>query len=127
MSEKTNKAAYDIPFLRQKMLAHLGKDADAYPHRLEAYFPHVLYKLIAVWGYPEADTYLSGLLVVDRSGRSGFPDDVASELFRLSAIHSMLHLEETKDGWSSVADNGMDNLSGRRASAPKTGSGRSDD
>jgi hypothetical protein len=115
MSEKTNEATYDIPFLRKKMLAYLGKEADAYPHRLEECFPHILYRLIAVWGYPEANDYLGSLLVVDRSGRSGFPDDVASELFRLSAIHGMLHPGKTKnDIWSSLDDNGVDKISGRR-------------
>ncbi|MDR1934166.1 MAG: hypothetical protein LBS49_00990, partial [Candidatus Accumulibacter sp.] len=60
---------YDIPVLRERMLANLGGEADAYPSRVEQRFPRILAKLVAVWGHPEAEAYLNGLLVADRSDR----------------------------------------------------------
>lgn len=93
---------FDIPVLREKMLAKLGGKADAYPHRIEQRFPRILARLVELWGRPEADAYMNGLLVADRADRQGFPDDVASELFRLSMIHAALQPDETdRGGWSS--------------------------
>lgn len=82
-----NRDSYDIPALRQRMLAALGEKAEAYPHQIEQRYPHILEKLVQFWGRAEADAYLNGLMVADRADRKGFPDEVASELFKLSMIH----------------------------------------
>ena len=94
--------SFDIAALRERMLANLGGTADAYPHRIEQRFPRILARLVELWGRPEADAYLNGLLMADRADRQGFPDDVASELFRLSMIHGALQPGKTdRGGWSS--------------------------
>jgi hypothetical protein len=97
------------------MLANLGGKADAYPRLVERHFPRILARLVDLWDSPEADAYLSSLLVADRTDRSGFPDDVVSELFRLSTIHGMLRPEDTQneDGW--LTDSEVSNFFGRRA------------
>jgi hypothetical protein len=109
---------YDIPLLRKRMLANLGGKAEAYPHRTEERFPRILARLADLWGQPEADAYLNDLLMPDRTDRQGFPDDVASELFRLSMIHGALCSEETSshDGWSGAESGGeIDQFLDRRS------------
>jgi hypothetical protein len=107
----------NIPALRERMLAHLGVEADAYPKRLEQSYPRILARLVEIWGFPETDTYLSNLLVADRADRQGFPDDVAGELFRLSMIHDSLRLKESRsDGWTDSGATGVDASLDRRSS-----------
>jgi len=95
---------FDIPSLREKMMAHLGEKADAYPRQLEQRFPRILAKLVEIWGKPAASTYLDGLMFSDdRPNRQGFPSDVASELLRLSMIHDALEAPKkspSQGGWS---------------------------
>lgn len=107
---------FNIPVLRERMLAHLGGKTDAYPNRVEQCFPRILARLVEIWGHPETDVYLSGLLMADRNDRLGFPDDVAGELFRLSMIHDSLRLKETRnEGWTAAAAD-MDASVTRRSS-----------
>ncbi|MDR0577268.1 MAG: hypothetical protein LBI87_06960 [Candidatus Accumulibacter sp.] len=111
-----NTDDYDIPVLRERMLAFLGGKADAYPHRTEERFPRILVRLIEVWGQPEGEAYLNDLLMTDRADRQGFPDDVASELFRLAMIHAALRPENTDGtGWSGSDDGEVGSFFGRRA------------
>lgn len=50
-------------------------------------FPHIVDRLVALWGKPECHEYLEGLLFDNRGGtRQGFPQAVAEELLLLSAI-----------------------------------------
>jgi hypothetical protein len=97
-----NTDDFDIPTLKEKMLAHLGEDAGAYPAQLEKRYPRILAKLVELWGTPQLDTYLDGLLVADRDDRQGFPDDVAGELFKLSMIHTQRRPAPSKPvtGWA---------------------------
>lgn len=83
-----NSISYDAAALRTSLLACLADQANAYPEQTVRQFPHIAARLIDVWGTPEGEHYLQDLLVCDRSDRHGFPDDVASEIFRLSVIHS---------------------------------------
>jgi hypothetical protein len=114
-----SKDNYDIPSLREKLLACLGEKADAYPRQIEQRFPHILAKLVSLWGKPEADAYLNGLMVADRADRQGFPADAASELFRLSMIHGALQPEKPtfQAGWASGdVDSEVDDFFSRRSS-----------
>ena len=98
------KDCFDIPFLREKMLALLGDKASAYPHQIEQHFPRILAKLVDLWGKPAAGAYLNELMFSDdRTNRQGFPSDVASELLRLSMIHDALESPKktpSQGGWS---------------------------
>jgi len=110
---------FNVPLLREKMLAHLGEKADAYPRQIELRFPHILARLVELWGKPEGDAYLNGLMVADRPGRKGFPEDAASELFRLSMIHVALQPAKPSasgPGWaSSEVDTEVDEFFSRRS------------
>jgi hypothetical protein len=112
-----NGTGYDVQVLRERMLAHLGGKTDAYPSQLEKRFPHILERLAAVWGHPEAETYLNSLLMTDRADRVEFPGDVASELFRLMMIHGTLQSAKTQGegGWMSVDDSKVDVSLNRRS------------
>ena len=113
MDDKNNDA---VPVLHERMLAHLGGKADAYPSQLEQRFPRILAKLVEVWDQSEGDAYLNSLLVADRADRTGFPDDVASKLFRLSMIHGALRTESVQSGgWLNSDDSEVVGSLGRRA------------
>lgn len=85
---RRHEQGFDRAFLRQRLLEMLGKEREIYPECLENNFPHVLAKIVMLWGQPEMDTYFQNLMVADRPGRKGFPADAAQELLRLSLAHS---------------------------------------
>ncbi|MCG2577129.1 hypothetical protein LZ012_08970 [Dechloromonas sp. XY25] len=98
--------AAEIAAWREQLMGLLGSDAQHYPKRIEATFPRILGKIVSLWGKPDLDAYLDGLMVSDRPGRQGFPGDVAMEIFHLSTIHAGLHLsdEATGTGWAGIQD-----------------------
>ena len=112
--------SFDIPSLREKMLALLGDKATAYPRQIEQHFPRILAKLVELWGKPAASMFLNDLMFSDdRPNRQGFPSEVASELLRLSMIHDALQSTKkpsSQSGWSDD-DLGADveDLSSRRS------------
>ncbi len=96
---------YDVPQLREQLLAHLGRDnADCYPSHLERLFPRILSKIVTYWGQAKLDAYLDELMVPERPGRKGFPGEVAMEIFRLATVHSALGLTKVDQGtgWAGV-------------------------
>jgi len=73
-------------------LLQILSNCDAnYPHALEAQFPHILEKIVAMWETPEIDDYFAELTVSRRMGRQGFPRAVASEIIYMSMLHSRQH------------------------------------
>ena len=99
--------SFDIPALRAELLAHLGSHADVYPAHVEQSFPRILARIVALWGKPGLDDFLSSLMVSDRPGRQGFPPAVAMEIFRLSMVHGSLGLtpqQAAGTGWSGIED-----------------------
>lgn len=99
-------AAAEIAAWREQLRGLLGSDAQHYPKRLEASFPHILGKIVSLWGKPDLDAYLDGLMVTERTDRQGFQDDVAMEIFHLSTIHAGLHLSNVTSGtgWAGIQD-----------------------
>ena len=99
--------SFDIPALRAELLAHLGSHADVYPAHVEQNFPRILARIVALWGKPGLDDFLSSLMVSDRPGRQGFPPDVAMEIVRLSMLHGVLGFtpqQTAGTGWSGIED-----------------------
>jgi hypothetical protein len=96
----------DIPALKSKLLEALGGDASAYPVAIEQKFPRIFAKIVNLWGRAGLDALLDDLMVSDRPGRQGFPDDVAREIFRLSMVHGALGLTKQRGafGWSGIDD-----------------------
>ena len=58
-----------------------------YPTVLETKFARVFNKIISMWGNPELDAYLDGLMVDKRGGRKGFPMDAMNDILLLSRLH----------------------------------------
>ena len=79
--------------IRAGFLKSLGPTyASAYPQGLEQQFPHIFEKLVGLWGTNDMEPYFDSLLVTKRSGRAGFPTEVADELLRLFSIYHKLGL-----------------------------------
>lgn len=57
---------------------------------MEKDFARVLQKIELFWGEREALTYFDSLLLDNREGRQGFPDDVLSEITLLKQVHDFL-------------------------------------
>jgi len=64
-----------------------GKE-DLYPTALEAKYSRVFNTIMKHWGTEKGDAYFADLLVDKRGGRQGFPPDVASDIAKLSRIHT---------------------------------------
>ena len=75
--------------MNEKILKLLKNKADYYPHHLEKQFPHILEKIVIMWDSAEFDTYLNKFMLDKRDHpRQGFPPEIASEILRLSMLHS---------------------------------------
>lgn len=75
--------------MNENVLKILNNNADFYPHKLEQQFPHILDKIMIMWDSSEFDSYLNKFMLDQRNlARQGFPPEVASEILRLSMIHS---------------------------------------
>jgi hypothetical protein len=75
--------------MNEKILKVLNNKTAYYPHKLEQRFPQVLEKIIIMWDSKEFDTYLNKFMLDKREhARQGFPPEVASEILRLSMLHS---------------------------------------
>lgn len=77
MSERT--------LLSKDLLQVLDEEFGSSPHFLERRFPHVLQRIVGLWGKPEIDAYLYGLLGPLRSGASGFPKEALAEIVMIKA------------------------------------------
>lgn len=53
---------------------------------IESDFPHIMEKLVLVWGYPECFSYLSELIIDNRGNRKGFDMDIMGDLMLLLKI-----------------------------------------
>ncbi len=79
----------------------------AYPVNLDKQFPRVMEKIVKLWGSDEMQPYFEELLLTERQGRAGFPNEVAQELFHLFAVYHRLGLashdpEKPTDIWNWV-------------------------
>ncbi|RFC37792.1 MAG: hypothetical protein DID92_2727743091 [Candidatus Nitrotoga sp. SPKER] len=74
--------------MNQKLLQLLDGAEDKYPHALEQQFPHVVNKIIELWGSPAIDQYFIDLMLHTRAvPREGFPPAIAKEIFDLNLIN----------------------------------------
>ena len=86
--------------MNEKILKLIGNKAEYYPHKLEQQYPHILDKIMIMWDSPEFDSYLNKFMLDKREHfRHGFPDDVASEILRLSMLHSDLYGTLAAGSW----------------------------
>jgi uncharacterized protein len=77
--------------MNEKILKLLHNKSEYYPHNIEKQFPHILEKIMMMWDSGEFDTYLNKFMIDKRDHpRQGFPPEVASDILRLSMLHSEL-------------------------------------
>lgn len=113
---KASPPTYDIPALRAQLLARLGPCAADYPQQVEKRFPHILAKLVELWDSAELELYIDRLVFCDRDGRSGFPEEVALELFHLGTALRTLGLVKPSvgTGWNGLVQAGSADVGSRR-------------
>ena len=91
--------------MNNNILKGLGGDANFYPNHLEQQYPHLFDRIFTLWDSPEFDTEINHLLLDKRDHfRQGFPTEVASELLRLSVLHSEQAGKIVPDGWVDSSD-----------------------
>lgn len=74
--------------MNKKLLELLDGAEDKYPHTLEQNFPHIISKVIELWGSPASHQYFIDLMLHTRAvPREGFPPTAAKEIFDLNLIN----------------------------------------
>lgn len=87
--------------MNQKILKAIHNREQYYPVKLEQQFPHVLEKIFIMWDSTEFDSYLNKFMLDKREHpRHGFPPEVASEILRLSMLHSELFDSTPISAWT---------------------------
>jgi hypothetical protein len=77
--------------MNEKILKLLNGKEEYYPHTLEKQYPLIFEKIMIMWDSAEFDSYLNKFMLDKREHpRQGFPPAVASEILRLSMLHSEL-------------------------------------
>ncbi len=95
--------------MNEKILKQLNSQEDFYPHQLEKQFPLVLEKIMIMWDSPEFDSYLNKFMLDKREHpRQGFPTAVASEILRLSMLHSQLYGSSPANQWVEASHINLD-------------------
>ena len=91
--------------MNEKVLQILNNNAEYYPANLEKKFPHILDKIIIMWDSDEFDTYLNKFMLDKRDhARQGFPPEIASEILRLSMLHSKQFGTKSANSWIDSTD-----------------------
>jgi hypothetical protein len=77
--------------------AQAPKD-EPYPESwLERHHPHIVQKLVLLWGYPECLNFLKSLVIDWRGDRQGFRREVMAELVFLHAL--LPHMISNSSPW----------------------------
>ncbi len=58
----------------------IAYDEQQYPHALEAQYPRILDKIVALWDKPSMGAYFASLQIDERGGRQGFPEAVRHDI-----------------------------------------------
>ncbi len=77
-------AEHDL--LEQQILALLDQETEYMPHFLLERFPHIVQKIINLWGKAALDHYLHGLLTPIKAGCAGFPKEALMEIATIKAF-----------------------------------------
>lgn len=73
--------------MNKQLLELLDGANDKYPHTLEQQFPHIVSKIMELWGLPALNQYFVDLMLHTRAEpREGFPPKAAKEILDLSLI-----------------------------------------
>lgn len=69
------------------MLELFSDAPERYPAFLEQRFPHILQRIVALWGKPEMEKYLDGLLQPPKGNALGFPEEALNEIRGIRSHH----------------------------------------
>lgn len=95
--------------MNKKILGLLNNQEEYYPFQLAKQFPQLLDKLMIMWDSTEFDSYLNKFMLDKREhARQGFPSEVASEIFRLSMLHSELFGTPSTHSWTEPSNIDID-------------------
>jgi hypothetical protein len=72
---------------------------------LEKQFQRIFDEIMSLWDSPELDAYFADLLMTTRSGRQGFPQDVASDIIYLQMLHENKGESGEANSWAKVLRN----------------------
>jgi len=87
--------------MNEKILKALNNKEEYYPHKLEQQYPNVLERIMIMWDSADFDSYLNKFMLDHREHpRQGFPPEVASEILRLSMLHSELFGSTPISSWT---------------------------
>ncbi len=90
--------------MNEKILKMLDNKEEYYPYKLAQQFPHILEKITIMWDSPEFDSYLNKFMLDHREHpRQGFPSEVASEILRLSMLHSEQFNTSPVNAWTEAS------------------------
>jgi len=91
--------------MNEKYLHDMKSRIEFYPHKLQEQFPHLLQKIIQLWGSQTFDAHLNTLMLDKRDHhRQGFPPEVAREILRLSILHGELYKTVSTNSWIDSTD-----------------------
>lgn len=86
--------------MNEKILKLLNNREEYYPMQLARQYPQILDKIMMMWDSPEFDSYLNKFMLDKREHpRNGFPPEVASEILRLSMLHSEIYGMHSTKSW----------------------------
>jgi hypothetical protein len=91
--------------MNAKLLKILNGSEQKYPHALEKQFQRIFDEIMSLWDSPELDAYFADLLMTTRSGRQGFPQDVASDIIYLQMLHENKGESGEANSWAKVLRN----------------------
>lgn len=67
------------------------------------HFPNIAKKITQLWGSADFQNYLNSVIFDERGGRHGFPEAVASALFRISEAHkAQVPVKSGGDIWDAI-------------------------
>jgi uncharacterized protein len=86
--------------MNARLLKILNGSEQKYPHALENQFPRVFEKIMSLWDSPGLDACFADLLMTTRSGRKGFPEEVASDIIYLQMLHESKDAPSGSNTWA---------------------------
>ena len=84
--------------MNDKFLQYVNNDVSMYPSKLEDGFPRIFNQLLALCETTDYNQYLTELLFDARGTRTGFPEEIVNELWKLQWHSMRLEAASESDG-----------------------------
>ena len=94
--------------MNQRLAELLGSESKLYPHQLAARHPHIVDRIVQLWGGSALEGYFDNLMLDTRCTRTGFSPEVLAEIFALHNHYQTLRPppERTANTWGELTDIG---------------------